>query len=172
VTCLPLLLTVGFGNPPKKEASQVKKTARFVIWICSKFTRQEIEEIIQGLLDVLANRNPDAKPKDDFKESYLLTRKRKVILLSQLILKILPLKYLKVLSARFVVLPHNTFILMMVKNVLSLSVKYALLYHKYILIIGVRLNTFAIIVAIRFIFGKSEEMSSSINAIMTSVHIS
>jgi hypothetical protein len=36
----------------------VKKTARFVIWICSKFTRQEIEEIIQGLLDVLANRNP------------------------------------------------------------------------------------------------------------------
>jgi len=31
----------------KKEASPVKKTARFVIWICSKFTREEIEEIIQ-----------------------------------------------------------------------------------------------------------------------------
>ncbi len=46
----------------------MKKTARFVIWISSKFTREEIEEIIQGLLDVLANRNPDVKPKDDFKE--------------------------------------------------------------------------------------------------------
>jgi hypothetical protein len=48
----------------------VKKTARFVIWICSKFTRQEIEEIIQGLLDVLANRNTEVKPKDDFKEKH------------------------------------------------------------------------------------------------------
>ena len=48
----------------------MKKTARFVIWICSKFTRQEIEEIIQGLLDVLANRNPLIKPKDDFKEKH------------------------------------------------------------------------------------------------------
>ena len=48
----------------------MKKTARFVIWICSKFTRQEIEEIIQGLFDVLANRNPEVKPKDDFKEKH------------------------------------------------------------------------------------------------------
>ncbi len=59
----------------------MKKTARFVIWISSKFipldsehltgfTRQKIEEIIQGLLDVLANRNPDVKPKDDFKEKH------------------------------------------------------------------------------------------------------
>jgi len=46
----------------------MKKTARFVIWICSKFTREEIEEIVKGLLDVLANRNPEVKPKDDFKE--------------------------------------------------------------------------------------------------------
>ena len=46
----------------------MKKTAYFVIWICSKFTREQIEEIINGLLDVLANRNPDVKPKDDFKE--------------------------------------------------------------------------------------------------------
>ncbi|MBA7697597.1 IS6 family transposase ISHco2 [subsurface metagenome] len=48
----------------------MKKTARFVIWICSKFTREEIEEIINGLLDILANRNPDVKPKDDFKEKH------------------------------------------------------------------------------------------------------
>lgn len=48
----------------------MKKVQRFVIWICSKFTRAEIEEIIQGLSDVLANRNPEVKPKDDFKENH------------------------------------------------------------------------------------------------------
>ncbi len=48
----------------------MKKSQRFVIWICSKFTRKEIEQIIQGLLDVLKNRNPDIKPKDDFKEKH------------------------------------------------------------------------------------------------------
>jgi len=48
----------------------VKKTTRFVIWICSKFTRREIEQIIQGLIEILANRNPEVKPKDDFKEKH------------------------------------------------------------------------------------------------------
>ncbi|MCL6579868.1 MAG: DDE-type integrase/transposase/recombinase [Candidatus Bathyarchaeota archaeon] len=48
----------------------MSKVARFVIWICSKFTRNEIEHIINGLLDVLNNRNPEVKPKDDFKEKH------------------------------------------------------------------------------------------------------
>jgi len=46
----------------------VKKTACFVIWICSQFAHQEIEQIIQNPFDVLANLNPEVKPKDDFKE--------------------------------------------------------------------------------------------------------
>ncbi|MFH1776585.1 MAG: hypothetical protein ABH952_03385 [Candidatus Omnitrophota bacterium] len=48
----------------------MKKVERFIIWICSKFTRSEIERIIKGLSDVLANRNPEVKPKDDFKEKH------------------------------------------------------------------------------------------------------
>lgn len=48
----------------------MSKIARFVIWICSKFTRVEIEQIINGLLDVLNNRNTEVKPKDDFKEKH------------------------------------------------------------------------------------------------------
>jgi len=48
----------------------MRKVERFVIWICSKFTRSEIEYIIQGLSEVLANRNPDVKPRDDFKEKH------------------------------------------------------------------------------------------------------
>jgi hypothetical protein len=48
----------------------MNKVQRFVIWICSKFTRNQIESIIKDLQDVLANRNPDIKPKDDFKEKH------------------------------------------------------------------------------------------------------
>ena len=46
------------------------KIARFIIWICSKFTKLEIEHIVSGLLDVLQDRNPEVKPKDDFKEKH------------------------------------------------------------------------------------------------------
>jgi len=48
----------------------MNRIARFIIWICSKFNRAEIEQIIHGLLEVLANRNPEIKPKDDFKEKH------------------------------------------------------------------------------------------------------
>jgi hypothetical protein len=51
----------------------LNRIARFVIWICSKFTRQEIELIITGLQDVLADRNPEVKPKDDFKKNIRTT---------------------------------------------------------------------------------------------------
>jgi len=50
--------------------SYLSKTARFVIWICSKFTKNEIEQIVVGLSDVLENRNPEVKPKDDFKDKH------------------------------------------------------------------------------------------------------
>jgi len=46
------------------------KIARFIIWICSKFTKSEIEQIVSGLADILQNRNPEVKPKDDFKEKH------------------------------------------------------------------------------------------------------
>jgi len=60
---------------------------------------------------------------------------------------------------------------MMVKNVPSLNVRSALLYPRYILVIGIRLAIFALTVAIHFIFGKNEKRSLSINATMISVHI-
>ena len=41
---------------------------RFVIWVCSKFTRDQIERIVKELTDILANRNPEVKPRDDTKE--------------------------------------------------------------------------------------------------------
>ena len=42
--------------------------SRFVIWICSKFSRSEIEIIVSELSDILKNRNPEVKPKDDIRE--------------------------------------------------------------------------------------------------------
>ena len=53
----------------------MSKIPRFVIWICSKFTRTEIEQIINGLLDVINNHNPEVKPKDAFKEQHPNYRK-------------------------------------------------------------------------------------------------
>lgn len=45
------------------------KVTRFVIWICSKFNRQEIEKIISELSEIIKNKNPEIKPKDDFKQN-------------------------------------------------------------------------------------------------------
>jgi hypothetical protein len=46
------------------------RVSRFVIWICSKFNREQIERIIKDLQEILTNRNPEVKPKDDFKEKH------------------------------------------------------------------------------------------------------
>ena len=46
------------------------RISRFVIWICSKFNREQIERIINDFQKILNNRNPEIKPKDDFKEKH------------------------------------------------------------------------------------------------------
>ena len=45
------------------------RISRFVIWICSKFDREQITRIVAELNDVLQNRNPEVLPKDDFKKN-------------------------------------------------------------------------------------------------------
>ena len=49
----------------------MKKVERFVLWICSKFDRAEIEVIVKDLSDILAGRNPAVKPKDEVKKTSL-----------------------------------------------------------------------------------------------------
>ena len=46
------------------------RISRFVVWICSKFTRDQIERIVKDLQEILTNRNPEIKPKNDFKEKH------------------------------------------------------------------------------------------------------
>jgi len=46
------------------------KIARFVLWLCRNFTRQELEEIIQRLRQILSEREPEIPPRDDFKQKH------------------------------------------------------------------------------------------------------
>jgi hypothetical protein len=54
----------------ENKLMSTSRIARFIIWICSKFNKAEIELIVVGLSDVLSDRNPEVKPKDDFKEKH------------------------------------------------------------------------------------------------------
>jgi hypothetical protein len=45
----------------------LKKVQRFVVWICKHFNREQIINIVEELVYILADKNPDIKPKDDFK---------------------------------------------------------------------------------------------------------
>ena len=46
------------------------RVSRFVVWICAKFNREQIERIVKDLQDILKNRNPEIKPKDNFKNEH------------------------------------------------------------------------------------------------------
>ena len=48
----------------------MKKVQRFVIWICKHFNREQILHIVDELTKVKEDKNPDLKPKDDFKEKH------------------------------------------------------------------------------------------------------
>ena len=49
----------------------MQRLSRFVIWICSKFNREQIEFIVKELSDILKNNSdPQIKPKDSFKEKH------------------------------------------------------------------------------------------------------
>ncbi len=47
----------------------LRQIAGIIKWLASKFNREELELIIAGLKEVLAGRNPEVKPRDDFKKN-------------------------------------------------------------------------------------------------------
>jgi hypothetical protein len=53
----------------------MKKIQRFVVWICKHFNRDQILNIVDELIQVLDDKNPDLKPKDDFKDQHPNYRK-------------------------------------------------------------------------------------------------
>jgi hypothetical protein len=63
-------LKAWYQVPRENKLMSTSRISRFIIWICSKFNKAEIELIVVGLSDVLLDRNPEVKPKDDFKEKH------------------------------------------------------------------------------------------------------
>ena len=53
----------------------MKKVQRFVVWICKHFNREQVLNIVDELIQVLDDKNPDLKPKDDFKDKHPNYRK-------------------------------------------------------------------------------------------------
>ena len=47
----------------------MKKIMRFVVWVCKHFNRDEILEIVDELVKVLNDQNPDLKPRDDLRKT-------------------------------------------------------------------------------------------------------
>jgi hypothetical protein len=48
----------------------MSKISRFIVWICKRFDREQIERIIQGLLEALKDPNSEINSKDRFKEEH------------------------------------------------------------------------------------------------------
>lgn len=48
----------------------MNKMARFIVWLCNKFNRVELEYIVSELTSILKSKNPEIKLKDDFKETH------------------------------------------------------------------------------------------------------
>ncbi len=48
----------------------MQKISRFVVWVCKKFNRSQIEHIVTELLNVLYDPSSKIEPKDQFKEEH------------------------------------------------------------------------------------------------------
>lgn len=53
----------------------MQRLSRFVLWICSKFNKEQIEFIVKELTAILKSHGPAIKPKDDFQEKHPNYRK-------------------------------------------------------------------------------------------------
>ena len=48
----------------------MNKIQRLIVWICKRFEREQILNIIDELVKVLDNKNPEFQPKDQFKDKH------------------------------------------------------------------------------------------------------
>jgi hypothetical protein len=43
---------------------------RLVLWLCRKFTREDLQELVNQLQEILAGRQPEPQPRDDFRQQH------------------------------------------------------------------------------------------------------
>ena len=46
------------------------KITRLVLWLCRKFTRQDLQDLVEQLQQVLAGHEPEIHPRDDFRQQH------------------------------------------------------------------------------------------------------
>jgi hypothetical protein len=46
------------------------KIPRLALWLCRKFTPQELQELVNQLQEILAGRQPEPQPRDDFRQQH------------------------------------------------------------------------------------------------------
>ncbi len=62
----PLILSL----ETKERDKPMTKIQRFIIWICKRFTHDQILQIIDELIQIVIDKNSDILPKNDFKEKH------------------------------------------------------------------------------------------------------
>ena len=48
----------------------MSKITKFIVWICSKFSRKQVEAIVAELTHILKDANSRFGPRDEFKEEH------------------------------------------------------------------------------------------------------
>ena len=48
----------------------MNKIQRLIVWICKHFNREQILNIVDELVKVVHDKNPELQPKDDFKDKH------------------------------------------------------------------------------------------------------
>ena len=66
MTCLPLILV----EKQKERDKPMTKIKHFIIWICKRFTHDQILQIIDELIKIVIDKSSDILPKDGFKEKH------------------------------------------------------------------------------------------------------
>jgi len=54
----------------RERVTAMGKIPRLVLWLCRKFTRQELQELVHELEEILAGRQPEPQPRDDFRQQH------------------------------------------------------------------------------------------------------
>src|SRR5215472_13706376 len=59
----------GTGQVPERVTA-MDNIPRLVLWLCRKFTRQQLQELVHELQEILAGRQPEPQPRDDFRQQH------------------------------------------------------------------------------------------------------
>ncbi len=48
----------------------MNKIHRLIVWICKRYNREQILNLVDELVKILHDKNPELQPRDDFKDKH------------------------------------------------------------------------------------------------------